>query len=56
MQIGTGKGSLEGNVPYGAVLREYAESQTRSAERENLTPIQREWVVEYYRLLTDDDQ
>ena len=55
VQIGEGKGTLEGDVPYGTVLREYADSQTRSAERENLTPEQRTWVAEYYRLLTEDN-
>ena len=55
IRMGQGKGTLEGDVPYGDVVREYAQTQTRSAERENLTAEQREWVAEYFRILVDSE-
>ena len=55
VQIGTGpgRGNAEGDVPWGEALQEYAETEARAAERENLTTREREWVNEYYRLLTE---
>ena len=43
----------EGSVPWDEVFREYEETETRSAERENLTTKERQWVKDYYSLLTD---
>ena len=51
-EIGPGKGTLGGSVPWSEVLRDYEETETRSAERENLTPTERQWVNDYYSLLT----
>ena len=47
IQAGDGRGTLDGSVPYGQVVGEYARSETQSAE-------QREWVREYFRILTDN--
>ncbi len=55
IETGPGKGRLGGDVPWGSVLGEYAETETRSAERENLTGQERQWVEEYYRLLTEQN-
>ena len=52
-ETGPGKGSLGGSVPWDEVFREYEETETRAAERENLTTKEREWVNEYYSLLTE---
>ena len=52
VETGLGKGSLGGSVPWNEVFREYEETETRSAERENLTTKERQWVNEYYSLLT----
>ena len=54
IQAGEGKGTAEGSVPYGQVIGEYARTETRSADSENLTAEQLEWVREYFRLLTDE--
>ena len=51
-ETGPGKGKAGGNVPWGSVFREYAETEARSAERGNLTAEERQWVDEYYRILT----
>ena len=53
VETGPGKGSLGGSVPWNEVFREYEETETRSAERENLTTKERQWVNEYYSLLTN---
>ena len=53
VETGPGKGTLGGNVPWGEVFREYRETEARSAERENLTVKERQWVEEYYSLLTE---
>jgi hypothetical protein len=53
VETGPGKGSLGGSVPWDEVFREYEETETRSAERENLTTKERQWVKDYYSLLTD---
>lgn len=55
-ETGPGKGSLGGDVPWGSVFGEYAETEARSAERENLTGQEREWVSEYFRLLTEQNE
>ena len=54
IQAGDGRGTLDGSVPYGQVVGEYARSETQSADSENLTAEQREWVREYFRILTDN--
>ncbi len=54
IQAGEGRGTLDGRVPYGQVVGEYARTETQSADSENLTAEQREWVREYFRLLTDE--
>ena len=53
VETGPGRGSLGGSVPWDEVFREYEETETRSAERENLTTKERQWVSDYYSLLTD---
>ena len=52
-EIGPGKGTLAGDVPYGEVVAEYAKSEALAAERENLTEQERQWVREYFTLLTE---
>lgn len=52
-EAGPGRGRLGGDVPWGEALREYEETETRSAERENLTPKERQWVNDYYALLAE---
>ncbi len=53
LEVGPGQGNLNGDVPWSEALHEYAETEARSAERENLTVRERQWVDEYYRLLTE---
>ena len=53
IEAGQGRGTLEGDVPYTSVIGEYASGEAKSAESENLTAEQREWVAEYFRLLTE---
>ena len=55
-ETGPGKGRLGGDVPWGDVFGEYAETETRSAERENLTGQEREWVKEYFSKLTEQNE
>lgn len=52
-EAGPGRGSLSGDVPWGEVLREYADTEARAAERENLTTRERQWVTAYFSLLTE---
>ena len=52
-ETGPGKGSLGGSVPWDQVFREYEETETRSAERENLTTKEKQWVADYYAKLTE---
>lgn len=53
LEIGPGQGNINGDVPWSEALHEYADTEARSAERENLTVQERQWVDEYYRLLTE---
>lgn len=53
LETGPGQGTLSGDVPWSDALQDYAETEARSAERENLTVQERQWVNEYYRLLTE---
>ena len=53
LEVGPGKGNVNGDVPWGEALQDYADTEARSAERENLTVQERQWVNEYYRLLTE---
>ena len=53
LETGPGWGSLSGDVPWDEALREYADTEARAADRENLTVRERQWVDEYYRLLTE---
>ena len=55
-ETGPGRGSLGGSVPWDEVFREYEETETRSAEHENLTEKERQWVAEYYSLLTEQKE
>ena len=55
LETGPGRGSIDGNVPWGEALQEYADTEARSADRENLTVQERQWVEEYYRLLTEQN-
>ena len=52
-EIGPGRGSLDGNVPWNEALNDYAETEARAADRENLTVQERQWVNEYFSLLTE---
>ena len=53
LETGPGKGNLSGDVPWSDALQEYAGTEARAADRENLTVRERQWVDEYYRLLTE---
>ena len=53
IETGPGRGSTDGDVPWGEALQDYAETEARAADRENLTVKERQWVDEYYRLLTE---
>ena len=53
IETGPGKGNTDGNVPWSEVLQEYADTEARAADRENLTIRERQWVDEYYKLLTE---
>lgn len=53
VEAGPGKGTLEGTVPYGSILGEYAEAETQAAESARLTQEQKQWVDEYFRRLTE---
>ena len=53
IETGPGTGNLDGDVPWGEALQEYADTEARAADRENLTTQERQWVNEYYRLLTE---
>ena len=53
IETGPGKGTLEGSVPYGDVIGEYAEAETQAADSARLTQEQKQWVDEYFRRLTE---
>ncbi len=53
IETGPGKGNLDGDVPWSEALQEYADTEARAADRENLSMQERQWVEEYYRLLTE---
>lgn len=53
VETGPGKGSLGGDVPWSEVLQDYAGTEAQAADRENLTMQEKQWVKEYYRLLTE---
>ena len=53
IETGPGRGNLNGDVPWGEALQEYADTEARAADRENLTTQERQWVNDYYRLLTE---
>ena len=53
LQTGPGKGNLSGDVPWTSAVGEYAETEARAAEKENLTTRERQWVTDYYALLTE---
>ena len=53
IETGPGQGNLQGDVPWGEALEEYAETEALAADRENLTVQERQWVDEYYKLLTE---
>ena len=53
IETGPGRGNLNGDVPWGEALQEYAETEARAADRENLTTQERQWVNDYYKLLTE---
>ena len=56
VETGPGRGSLGGDVPWSDVVQEYADTEAQAADRENLTVQERQWVNEYYRLLTEQKQ
>lgn len=53
IETGLGKGNTSGDVPWSEALQEYADTESRAADRENLTVRERQWVNDYYRLLTE---
>ena len=53
VETGPGKGNLGGSVPWSQVFRDYEETETRSAERENLTTKEKQWVADYFAKLTE---
>ena len=53
VETGSGRGTLQGDVPYGEVVREYAEAGTQAADRANLTDREKQWVRDYFTLLAD---
>ena len=53
IETGPGRGSTEGDVPWNEVLQEYADTEARAAERESLTLQERQWVDQYFSLLTE---
>lgn len=53
IETGPGRGNLNGDVPWSEALQEYADTEARAADRENLTTREKQWVNEYYKLLTE---
>ena len=53
VETGPGRGNTNGDVPWSEALQEYADTEARAADRENLTIREKQWVNEYYRLLTE---
>ena len=53
IETGPGRGNLNGDVPWSDALQEYADTEARAADRENLTTQEKQWVNEYYKLLTE---
>ena len=53
IEAGLGKGTLEGDVPWGQVVADYARTESRAAERENLSTQEKQWVKDYFTRLTD---
>ena len=53
IETGPGRGSTEGDVPWNEVLQEYADTEALAADRENLTMQERQWVDQYFSLLTE---
>ena len=53
IETGPGKGNTSGDVPWSEALQDYADTESRAADRENLTTRERQWVNDYYRLLTE---
>ena len=53
IETGPGRGTTEGDVPWNEVLREYADTEAQAADRENLTMQERQWVDQYFSLLTE---
>ena len=53
LEAGPGRGETDGNVPWGEALREYADTESRAADRENLTVRERQWVTDYYTILAE---
>ena len=53
IETGPGRGNLNGDVPWGEARHEGADTEARAADRENLTTQERQWVNDYYKLLTE---
>ena len=53
LETGPGRGNTGGNVPWNEALNDYAETEARAADRENLTVQERQWVNNYFALLTE---
>ena len=53
LETGPGRGNTSGDVPWSDVVQEYADTEAQAADRENLTVQERQWVNEYFRILTD---
>ena len=53
LETGPGKGNVSGDIPWSDALQEYADTEARAADRENLTVQERQWVDSYFSLLTE---
>ena len=53
LETGPGRGNTGGDVPWNEALNDYAETEARAADRENLTVQERQWVNNYFTLLTE---
>ena len=55
VEMGPGRGTLNGDIPYQQVIGEYAETAAQAAESERLSAQERQWVSNYFSLLTGQE-
>ena len=53
IETGPGRGSLNGDETWGDAPQAYADTEARAADGENRTTQERQWVNDYYKLLTE---